>query len=127
MKSLGEGEALSATQTPSPPPQSRGATPDDKPRALGDLSAFKAIAQDILTLVRKGDSARARSRARDLEAAWDKDQSRLQPRNPQGWTLVDEAIDDVLKKVRAAQPSGVKTEVSLRALFAAIEAVDDRQ
>jgi hypothetical protein len=40
---------------------------------------------------------------------------------------VDEAIDDVLKKVRAAQPNGMKSEASLQALLAPIKTFDDQQ
>jgi uncharacterized membrane-anchored protein len=80
---------------------------------LGDLSAFKKIAEDMQTLVRAGDTAGAKTRADDLESAWDNAQARLKTMNPEKWALMDNAIDDVLKKVRSSQPNGATSSASL--------------
>lgn len=84
---------------------------------LGDLTAFKAIADDMLKLVRSGDLSGAKSRADDLETAWDNNQARLRPMNEQKWTLMDGAIDDVLTKVRAVQPNAGASGASLESFI----------
>ncbi len=84
---------------------------------LGDLTAFKTIADDMLKLVRSGDLSGAKSRADDLETAWDNNQARLRPMNEQKWTLMDGAIDDVLTKVRAGQPNAGASGASLESFI----------
>ncbi len=78
---------------------------------LGDLSHFQRIAADLLRAERASDPAAAKSRVGDLENAWDKAQAELKPMNPEKWTEVDDAIDDVLRKVRggdSAAPASVE-------------------
>jgi uncharacterized membrane-anchored protein len=108
--------APSTSPAPSVSPSSSGAA-----APLGDLSAFKTIADDILKAVRAGDSAAAKSRAGDLEKSWDDAQARLQTMNPARWTQMDNAIDDVLKKVRSASPAAA---ASLESLLALIHSLD---
>jgi hypothetical protein len=93
-------------------------------RPLGDLSAFRSIAQDMIGLVRSGDWAHATLRAKDLERAWDDAQPTLQPMSPSNWTLVDNAIDDVLKKTRSSSRDAAATVASLRALVTVIDSLD---
>ena len=68
---------------------------------LGDLSHFQQLARDLLHAERGGDLSGAQSRANDLETDWDNAQALLRPMNPEKWTRLDNAIDDVLKSVRA--------------------------
>ena len=96
--------------------------PGGKP--LGDLSGFRAIAEDLLRAERAGDTSLAKARAGDLEAAWDQNQARLQPMSPENWTLLDSAIDSVLKEVRAPQHKPGATTASLGALIVRIDALD---
>ncbi len=96
-------------------------------KPLGDLSAFRKIAEDMLRLVRAGDMAGAKSRAGDLETAWDNAQARLRPMNPEKWTLMDNAIDDVLKKVRSTQANGAESSASLESLIAVINTLDNQK
>lgn len=63
---------------------------------LGDLSAFRQIAQDTLALVRAGDMSRAKSRVGDLEFAWDHAEAKLRTMNKDKWVEMDDAIDVVL-------------------------------
>jgi len=94
------------------------------PRPLGDLSSFAAIANDVRQLVRGGNLARARSRATDLETAWDDNQSRLQPMNREKWTLMDDAIDEVLKRIRSTQKDAAAIGASVEQLLSVINALD---
>ena len=115
---LGNQKSPVQTQTP-------GSVSSTKP--LGDLSAFRKIAEDMLRLVRAGDLSGAKSRASDLETAWDNAQARLRPMNPEKWTLMDNAIDDVLKKVRSTQPNGAESSASLESLIALINSLDNQK
>jgi uncharacterized membrane-anchored protein len=96
-------------------------------KPLGDLSAFRKIAEDMLRLVRARDLSGAKSRAGDLETAWDNAQARLRPMNPDKWTLMDNGIDDVLKKVRSGQQNNAASSASLESLIAMINALDNQK
>jgi hypothetical protein len=91
------------------------------------LSAFRKIAEDMLRLVRAGDMSGAKSRAGDLESTWDNAQARLHPMSPEKWTLMDNAIDDVLRKVHSVKPNGAESSASLEALLAVINTLDNQK
>jgi uncharacterized membrane-anchored protein len=96
-------------------------------KPLGDLSAFRQIAEDMLGLVRTGDLSGAKSRAGDLESAWDNAQARLRPMNPEKWTLMDDAIDDVLRKVRSVKQNGAESSASLESLLGVMNTLDNQK
>ncbi|MEP7120910.1 MAG: hypothetical protein ABJE95_08375 [Byssovorax sp.] len=102
--------------------QAQASVSPDRP--LGDLAAFRTIAEDMLSLVHSGDRNGAKSRADDLESAWDKSQATMEPMNPDKWTLMDDAIDGVLKKTRASSPDA---GASLEALLGVIGSLDKGQ
>ena len=91
---------------------------------LGDLSAFRQIAQDTLDLVRAGDLSRAKSRIGDLEFAWDNAAARLRSMNQKEWSAVDDSIDDVLRKLRAARQDSSACIQSLGSLITVLDALD---
>jgi hypothetical protein len=68
----------------------------------------------------------AKSRANDLETAWDNAQARLRPMNQEKWTLMDNAIDDVLRKVRSGKQNGAESSSSLESLIAMINTLDSQ-
>jgi uncharacterized membrane-anchored protein len=107
--------------------QKQAAASSSPTAPLGDLSTFRQIAEDMLRLVRAGDMASAKTRADDLETAWDNAQARLRPMNEEKWTLMDSAIDDVLKKVRSAQQNGAETSASLESLLGVINTLDSQK
>jgi hypothetical protein len=75
----------------------------------------------MLSLVKAGDWNGAKSRANDLETAWDDGQARMQPMNPDKWTQMDNAIDGVLKKTRASSPDAA---AALEALLGVTDSLD---
>jgi uncharacterized membrane-anchored protein len=93
---------------------------------LGDLSAFRQIAEDTLGLVRAGNLSRAKSRIGDLEFAWDNAEGRLRAMNSEKWTSVDGSIDDVLRKLRAVRQDATACGTSLESLIAVIDTLGDQ-
>ena len=85
--------------------------------ALGDLSSFRTITQDMLNLVNTGDQSGATSRATDLETAWDQAQGRLKARDDAAWTRIDGKIDEVLTQARASTPDPNAERDALTALL----------
>ena len=131
MDTLGEQAAQPAPAIAAPVVEAATTTPatatpaaDTAARPLGDLSAFRHLAEDLLRLVRGGDVPGARSRARALETAWDDAQARLQPMSPPRWTTMDAAIDDVLRRVRSTPQDQAASGPSVEALIAVIRALD---
>ena len=94
---------------------------------LGNLSAFRQIAQDTLALVQAGDMSRAKTRIGDLEFAWDNAAARLRSMNREKWTSVDDSIDIVLRRLRAVQQDPSACIKSLESLIAVLDALDKQQ
>lgn len=90
-------------------------------RPLGDLSAFKQLAEGMLAKVEAGDLGGASSGADQLETAWDNGQAVMQAMNGAKWTVMDDAIDKVLKRVRS---SSSDSGAALKALLAVINSLD---
>lgn len=82
-----------------------------------DVTEFRTITQDTLTKLQAGDQSGATTRIKDLETAWDDDQSSLQPMDPTAWTVLDNQIDDVLNALRAKTPDRTAETQSLNALL----------
>ncbi len=91
---------------------------------LGDLSEFKKISEDTLSLVQEGKLAEAKTRVGDLEVAWDKSASRLKKMSRDDWSKVDTDIDDVLKQLRAAHQDAKSCESSLNSLIGLLDSLD---
>lgn len=88
--------------------------------ALGDVSSFTSIADDVQVLVTKNDLPGAITRVRDLEVAWDGAEAGLKPRDATSWHQLDGDIDGVLTSVRAQDAATAKTKL------AALKATLDR-
>jgi len=58
---------------------------------LGDLSAFKKIAEDTLALVEKDQMAEAKAKIKELESAWDDAEETMNPKNPSKWNSIDKS------------------------------------
>ncbi len=91
-----------------------------KTSPLGDLSSFSTITQDTLNFVLAGKPADAKERIGDLEYEWDNAQSKLKRLDGATWTVIDDAIDEALRQVRAVKPNTAKCEASLKALLATL-------
>jgi uncharacterized membrane-anchored protein len=71
---------------------------------LGDLSVFRKITEDTRNLVVANNMDGAKTRITDLEHEWDIAQLKLKAMNGTKWTKVDDAIDRVLRSLRAVNP-----------------------
>ena len=111
-------------QSPKPPTTAAKTVVTDAAKPLGDLSAFRKIAEEMLQKVNAKDTTAAKSKATELETAWDDAQAKLRPMNAEKWTQTDNAIDDVLKKVRVAQPDAAAETASINSLVAVINSLD---
>jgi len=88
---------------------------------LGDMSIFTKITEDTRVLVVANNLAGAKTRVADLEYEWDKAQSRLKQMNAAKWTEVDNAIDKVLRQLRAVNPNQQDCKLSLDVLLALLK------
>ena len=94
---------------------------------LGDLSSFRKITEDTLSLVRANNLSAATARVKDLETAWDNAQARLKSMNSTQWSVVDKSIDTVLRQLRAANPDPAGCKTALESLVSTIDALDPRK
>jgi uncharacterized membrane-anchored protein len=89
-----------------------------KASPLGDLSSFKKIEEDTLSLVNAGNLSGAKSRVNDLESTWDNAKAKLKPMNQAKWTEIDDSIDKVLRQLRAVHQDAEACKASLKSSLA---------
>ncbi len=97
---------------------SKQATPSSP---LGDLSSFRTITQDTLSMLNAGDQSGATTRIGDLEHEWDQAASRLKAKDGAEWTRIDGKIDTVLRELRAVSPNLGSEKSALEALLVVLK------
>jgi hypothetical protein len=107
--------AVSSSENNAPAPNQ-----SQKVSVLGDLSDFRTITQDTLNLVNDGDLPGATNRVADLEHDWDTSEAKLKPMDTAKWTEIDNAIDKVLRDLRAVHPDATSCQSSLQGLLAVL-------
>lgn len=86
-----------------------------------EVRTFRTIAQDTLDRLDAGDQPGATARIKDLETAWDADQTMLQPLDGTGWSVVDGQIDAVLTELRASTPDVTAEKDALDTLLSTLQ------
>jgi hypothetical protein len=71
--------------------------------------------------VQAGDQSGATARIKDLETAWDADQSTLEPMDETGWTVLDGQIDEVLTALRSSQPDPATEQQTLNTFLTSLQ------
>ena len=89
---------------------------------IGDLSSYRALVVDTLSLVEKGDLGGAKAHIKDLEISWDEAEPSLKPRSPAEWHTIDKAIDRALSDLRASSPDAASCKQSLAAVLTIMDA-----
>lgn len=88
------------------------------PSKLGSLSSFRKIAENVASIVDRGDLAAAKVRIKDLEVAWDEAEAGLKPRAAKDWHAVDRSIDKALDELRKDKPDVDRCRRALSELLA---------
>lgn len=113
MASLGAGALLLPTRLIAPAAAAAS--------RIGDLSLYRVIVVDAVSMVDRSDLAGARARIKNLEVAWDEAEPSLKPRSPAEWHTIDKAIDHALKALRAGTPDAASCKRSLADLLAIMD------
>ncbi|MGA5299758.1 hypothetical protein ACPCHT_07495 [Nucisporomicrobium flavum] len=123
--SVDDGAATIAVAGAGADPQAAPAARQVHPTtALGNLSRFAAIVDQVQAEVAKNDLGNAKIRVKDLEVAWDDAEAGLKPRDPGKWHQLDDEIDAVLSALRAGNPHQSDCAASLAALADLLDKFD---
>lgn len=81
------------------------------------MSIFLTISKDTLALLTQNKTTEAVTRIADLEYEWDNAQAVLKAKDKTRWTTIDNAIDTVLKNLRAKNMDIQKSKTVLESLI----------
>jgi len=85
---------------------------------LGDLSAYRTIAEDALKMAKTGDLAGAHKRLKELETEWDNHEDSNKKKSYNRWKAIDNQLDLTLGKLEAKKPDQAASVKALDDLVA---------
>lgn len=86
-------------------------------KSFGNMSTFLVISKDTLALLTQNKINEATTRIADLEYEWDNAQASLKAKDKIKWITIDNAIDAVLKNLRAKNIDAQKSKTALESLI----------
>jgi hypothetical protein len=94
-------------------PAAAAATPATGVQATDNMTPYRTMATDALNAFKSGDKAMAKSKARDLEKAWDTQQKDLRSKSPDVWKSVDDSMDAFIKPLmKGPAPDAAKVQAA---------------
>lgn len=87
------------------------------------MTHYRELAAAALTAFKAGDMATAKTKARDLEKAWDGEQKALKASAPDVWKSVDDAMDAFIKPLmKGGSPDAASVQSTYDAFIAKLDA-----
>jgi uncharacterized membrane-anchored protein len=86
-----------------------------------EVAKFRVVVADTLAKLQAGDQSGATARIKDLETAWDDDQSSLEPMDDIGWAVLDGQIDSTLTALRAKKPDLAEEKQTVSTLLTSLQ------
>lgn len=91
-------------------------------QAADSMSRYRDMAASTLDAFKAGDKAGAKTKARDLEKAWDSEQKTLKSKSPDTWKAVDDAMDAFIKPLmKGGSPDAASVQSAYDAFLARLD------
>jgi hypothetical protein len=91
------------------------------PAANDNMSPYRQLAADTLKAFQANDMSTAKTKARELEVAWDTHEKALQKKSPDVWGQIDKAMDVFIKPVQGKSPDPAKVQAAYDAFIAKLQ------
>jgi len=82
------------------------------PVADDNMTPYRKLAADTLKAFQAHDMPTAKTKARELEGAWDTREKALKKKSPDLWGQIDKAMDAFIKPVQGKSPDPAKVQTA---------------
>ncbi len=89
--------------------------------AADNMTTYRMLAADTLTAFKAHDMSTAKTKARELEVAWDSREKALEKSSPEVWNQIDKAMDAFIKPMKDKSPDPVKVQAAYDAFIAKLQ------
>ena len=114
--------ATIASSAQEPKPTGDQSKPAAGTAAVDDnMTPYRKLAADTLTAFKANDMPTAKSKARELEVAWDTREKALQKKSPDLWGQIDKAMDAFIKPVQGKSPDPGKVQTAYDTFIAKLQ------
>ena len=105
------GAIASSAQEPKPAvSQSKPAA--GAPAADDNMTPYRKLAADTLKAFQAHDMSGTKTKARELEVAWDTGEKALQKKSPDLWGQIDKAMDAFIKPLQGKSPDPASVQAA---------------